>query len=379
MSEVCISCEAAAQQYAARNWPIIFLNGKIPFIKDWTQVASTDPAVIHEWFHEHTRSNVGILTGVRSNLVVIDVDGMDGAASLSSLEATNGPLPRTLTCKTGRGKHLYYQHPKVRVRNSSGGIAKGIDVRGDGGMVVAPPSLHSTGVRYAWLDETAEVAVAPDWLISLVTSEDVHAPEDEGTIPEGKRNDTLHKHAIDLLYAGMQAHDATVALICFNRLKCVPPLPDEEVKALVESAARFVQTHPKKNQSKRRCPLFWLPFYAVDFLSSPDIGVLADYQTGWYLRLLSSAWLRGGVLPDDFESLYRLARADSRKKFRAEMDKVLFEFSPVEVSGKQVLENHSMAGEWGQALLKWTQTKEARGARDEKKQAEQNKIEKAAA
>jgi hypothetical protein len=90
------------------------------------------------WFSTDTDRNVGIVTGAISNIVVLDVDGEQGERSLLSL----GVMPATPTVRTGRGRHLYFRHPGFPVRNSVA-IKPGLDVRGDGGYVVAP-SLRPT-------------------------------------------------------------------------------------------------------------------------------------------------------------------------------------------------------------------------------------------
>lgn len=97
---------------------------------------------------------------------------------------------------------------------------------------------------------------------------------------------------------------------------------------------------------------------------------MTDYQYGWYSRLRDTAWLKAGILPDDFEQLFKLSGAGSRKKFREQMHVALFEFTPTILNGQRVLVNHAMAENWSNALDKWLQTKAARAARDAKQQAE---------
>lgn len=110
---------------------------------------------------------VGLATGERSGVVVIDLDrknGIDGLESLSAL----GDVPETLTARTGSGGlHLYFRHPGIPVKNSAGVLGPGIDVRGDGGYVVLPPSPHRSGGRYEWLN-AAPIAELPPWLLTLL-------------------------------------------------------------------------------------------------------------------------------------------------------------------------------------------------------------------
>ena len=93
-------------------------------------------------------------------------------ASLKKLQAEHGCLPKTVTVKTGKGRHRYFRCGDARIRNSAGRLGKGIDVRGDGGYVVAAGSVHVSGADYRFVDgrglDEIEVARAPRWLLGLV-------------------------------------------------------------------------------------------------------------------------------------------------------------------------------------------------------------------
>jgi len=94
---------------------------------------------------------VAIVTGRLSGLVVLDVDPRHGGdASLAAFEARHGPLPATVESRTGGGgRHFYFRHPGGRCPNRVG-LEPGLDLRGDGGCIVAPPSIHPSGREYAW-------------------------------------------------------------------------------------------------------------------------------------------------------------------------------------------------------------------------------------
>jgi putative DNA primase/helicase len=104
--------------------------------------ATTNESTIRRWWTDEPNANIGIATGAVSGIIVLDVDGEDGEASLAALEREHGPLPETPTVLTGKGRHLYFAHPGVPVPNRVR-VALGLDVRGDGGYVVAPPSIHA--------------------------------------------------------------------------------------------------------------------------------------------------------------------------------------------------------------------------------------------
>ncbi len=112
-----------------------------------------------------THHNVGLRTGAASGFFVLDVDPDSGGdASLADLLAKHGALPRTYTVRTGSGgTHYYWRLPEFPVGNSAKGLGKGLDIRGEGGQVVAPPSVSAKGPYSVAVD--APVAEAPVWLL----------------------------------------------------------------------------------------------------------------------------------------------------------------------------------------------------------------------
>lgn len=127
------------------------------------------------WFATKPERNLGIVTGMLSNVVVLDVDGEEGQQSLRDQGVQ---IPFTPTVKTANGFHYYFQWPGYEVRNFVRQLP-GLDFRGDGGYVVAPPSLHHTGHVYFWEVEPYEpLAPMPAWLLDLLTlkQENGHTP-----------------------------------------------------------------------------------------------------------------------------------------------------------------------------------------------------------
>jgi hypothetical protein len=131
-------------------------------------IGTTDPALIREWWTRFPEGNLGIATGARSGLVVLDVDpARGGAASLADLFPQG--RPRTLMVRTGSGgEHVYFAHPGQRVECRVG-FRPGLDIRADGGLVVAPPSLHRSGERYAYVgDSDTRLALMPAELVAAL-------------------------------------------------------------------------------------------------------------------------------------------------------------------------------------------------------------------
>ena len=175
---------SVALTYAEKGWSVVPLNGKIPILNDWPTRASTDPDQIQAWWGQTPTANVGIATGARSNLLVLDVDpDKGGDESLHALESRYGPLPETIEVVTGNGgRHLYFQYPGYPIASSAGKLGPGLDIRADGGQVVAPPSIHPvTGRSYEWEGahhpDDISPAPVPHWLLRLLTEKgDTPAP-----------------------------------------------------------------------------------------------------------------------------------------------------------------------------------------------------------
>lgn len=146
--------------------------GKHPTPFEWTKVATANLATVAGWWESlNHRLNVSIATGSGSGLFVLDVDGDAGRAALDRLIAEHGSLPQTWTARTGSGgAHFYFKLPVgLDIRNTASALGEHLDIRGEGGQVLAPPSLHRTGHPYAWeagqAPGEAELASAPDWLL----------------------------------------------------------------------------------------------------------------------------------------------------------------------------------------------------------------------
>jgi hypothetical protein len=146
--------------YQARGFAVLPLReaSKLPASPHGLKDASTDVDQLVSWWLECPTFNVGIRTGAVSGIAVLDVDP-EGDASLAELP----PLPHTWSSITPRGRHFYFRHPGREVRNSAGKLGPGLDVRGDGGYVVAPPSIVG-GIEYRWAGDHHKLAPWPSFL-----------------------------------------------------------------------------------------------------------------------------------------------------------------------------------------------------------------------
>ena len=125
--------------------------GKHPRAKGGFKAATTDVRQIQAWWRKWPDADIGIATGALSGLIVIDIDGANGLATLKALVDRHGALPRTAFVKTGRGWHVYLAIPArcERIPCSNGDE---LDIRADGGYCVAPPSVHACGHIYQSCD-----------------------------------------------------------------------------------------------------------------------------------------------------------------------------------------------------------------------------------
>jgi hypothetical protein len=268
-----MSALKAALSYASRGWQVVPLHnpkqgvcscskkncgspGKHPRTEHGLKDGSKDPKQIELWWGKWPDANLGILTGQESGLVVLDVDGTVGKASLQALTEAHGTLPKTLCASTGRtgndgkrkGAHFYFCAPVgVPIRNSAGILGKGLDIRADGGYVVAPPSLHPSGLLYEWLAPMQPLADVPPWMLAKLagTKPTPEVPRAQGEgIAKGGRNQTLTSLAGTMRRRAMTPEAIEAALLKENDARCKPPLPVSEVREIARSVARYEPAAP---------------------------------------------------------------------------------------------------------------------------------------
>jgi Bifunctional DNA primase/polymerase, N-terminal len=189
----------AALAYAAAGWRVFPVHtattggrcscrrascenpAKHPRVEHGLLEATTDTATIRTWWRRWPDANIGVATG--NGLAILDVDGEEGAESLArliadrALDARTVDLFATACVRTGSGgSHYWYATPPdLRVKTQARGLGAGLDVRGDGGYAIVPPSLHATGARYEWL-RRLPLQRLPDWLCVLVRKPEPRRP-----------------------------------------------------------------------------------------------------------------------------------------------------------------------------------------------------------
>jgi hypothetical protein len=208
--------------------------------------ATTDEAKVRHFWTSAPRANIGIATG--RGRIVVDVDGRScGNQTLAALEQKHGQLPATWRAVTGNGVHVYFTSD-MEIRNSVGRVGAGLDVRGDGGFVVAPPSIHISGKRYSWQQapDQTQLAPMPSWLLAAVQqtpSAKTAAPAAtwrelvKQGVGEGRRNDVVTRLAGHLLRREVDALVVFEIMTTWNAVRCRPPLGEDEIAGIVARIA----------------------------------------------------------------------------------------------------------------------------------------------
>ena len=227
--------------------------GKHPWTKNGVKDASSDPDAIGRWSSKFDRGNIGIATGEASRVAVLDIDGPEGEAELAELLTRSAPLPETLTARTGRGRHVYFSSESPLACRK---IAPHIDLKADGGYVVAPPSLHASGRRYEWLNADAPLAPVPEWVYGApevrpaIESPSLDPRLILSGVAEGARDDTLFRYACRLRGLGVDRSEATT-LVLVAAANCDPPFEEAQTVRKVEQAWKH-QTNEAKRLAENR-------------------------------------------------------------------------------------------------------------------------------
>lgn len=225
-------------------------NGKRPSTKNGCKDATTDIHQISEWWDKCPNSNIGIATGrISGGLVVIDLDvdedkGINGYDVLRTWQQENGQFPDSWQSITGRGGyHLFFKDSAANCNRV--GLYDGIDIRGDGGYIVAPPSVHPNGRLYEWEQDPEDFELAP---VNDVVRKFLSGPAADGckkqnfsmseAIPEGKRTSAMISLIGSLKAKGLDETSIRAAVAKENEKKCNPPLTDKELEDTVFPALK---------------------------------------------------------------------------------------------------------------------------------------------
>lgn len=252
--------------YADHGWKVFPLKekDKVPTVK-WADVATTDKDIITSWWTANSAANVGIMTGSKSGLLVLDIDaGHGGETTLTELQNKYGELPQTPVCRTGGGgRHFFFKYADG-TKNTASKIGAGIDTRSEGGYVVGANSLHPSGHFYEWdkehLPSKTQLADAPAWLLKILIDEKPTqqiVTTSEGAYISGQRNNALTSLAGTMRRKNMSEDAIFLALNAENLNRCIPPLPESEVRLIVSSVMRYDPSAAMPLVNKDRVQAEW--------------------------------------------------------------------------------------------------------------------------
>jgi hypothetical protein len=207
---------------------------------------------IQNWINIYPKRDIGVVTGPISQILVLDIDGEDGELSLRGFN-----LPVTWTVKTKRGWHYYFRWTSTldgKVTTKAG-VKPGVDVRGEGGYVVAPPSAGYNGTPYRWhrAPDVTPLAVPPEWLVNLLPAKGSNlqtaneaakssgkswVSESLNGIREGNRNESFTKIAGSLRARGYET-DVIFSLLQ-DKAKAIG-FSEGELRIVCESVGRYAK------------------------------------------------------------------------------------------------------------------------------------------
>lgn len=229
---------AAALKIAGKGKPVFPCKAdKAPYTERGFKDATTHPGRVNAFWNRYPDAKIGMPTGSRSGVFVVDVDRLEALGELPQ------ELPETLTIRTpSGGRHFYFRHVDG-VTNRRGAMPAGIDVRGEGGYVCVPPSPGYT------IEQRAPIADAPEQLLEIIREKparEARQPRpgekidiETGPIPEGGRNNTLASIGGRLRACGFDLDGIEDALLRINAERCTPPLDEPEVRKIAASVARY--------------------------------------------------------------------------------------------------------------------------------------------
>jgi len=233
----------AARQYWRRGWNPIPLRyaSKAPALPEGHGLLGrrATPQELKSFSWE----GVGIVTGSLSGIVVLDIDGDRGQQTM----AENGfNTEFTVIAKTPNGWHHYFKYTDDIARNYIGTVGPGVDIKSNGGYVVAPPSVHPSGEKYKWADdaspEEVELADPPMWMRERASAAgNFSTPWDFGGAVwgEGVRNTNMASLAGTMFSRGFGYSSVLSICSSVNRENCEPPMQDAEVREVVDKIARY--------------------------------------------------------------------------------------------------------------------------------------------
>jgi KaiC/GvpD/RAD55 family RecA-like ATPase len=234
-----------ALTYASWGWKVIPVvpNGKIPATAHGVKDATDDPDKITDWWTRNPNMNIGVAAGETSGIIVYDIDPRNGGDNSWEIWLeNNGGVPDGVMALTAGGGQHYIAEYEQGVRSCK--LKQGIDLLSDGRYFVAYPSTIE-GRSYQWeassdpFDGVKPFKIPPKWKDAMIDQRLDKPTSSIGGLIQGDRNNGLTSLAGAMRHLGMQENEILQAITVVNDTRCVPPLPDSEVRQIVRSVSRY--------------------------------------------------------------------------------------------------------------------------------------------
>ena len=266
------SLQSEALIYAQNNFKIFPLkvNSKSEqVLKSWKEEATNDINQVTKWWLTNTQYNIGLKTG--SGLIVIDIDCKNGKNGLEQIKPFLADFPKTRIAKTCHGGYHFYYKVDREVRNYVN-LLDGVDVRGDGGYVLAPPSIVDDK-SYTWVNDL-QIANANDAVYKLLERDKlqvVNHLSSATVIQQGVRNETLFRLGCMMQAKGMSDESIEASLEIENMKRCNPPLSKKELASIIKS---IITRYDKPESNYEEYKVTWvsaLEMSKQSITENPDI------------------------------------------------------------------------------------------------------------
>jgi len=282
-----------AIKYLKQGFSIIPIEpkGKVPLIS-WTEFKKRQPTAdeVNDWFSKWPDMNIGIVTGDLSGIAVIDIDSEEALVFAKSKGLPNGPM-----AKSGKGHHFYCRQKDGLRGFQNLDDLPSIDLRAEGNIIVASPSIHQSGHKYCWVSgypfKKSELPEVPEWIISKNSGKKITIKSFNGG-GEGVRNNTLTSLVGQMFKKGMTKAQVLKKASELNQ-ENKPPMDDTEVQTIVNSIEKAEfnsiansNTMVIKKKYKTIDQLITLKLAEVDW-------VWENYLAKGYITLLSG-WPKAG-------------------------------------------------------------------------------------
>ncbi len=299
-----------AKEYISHGWFVFPCRGKIPATPHGFKDAIKDENKVESFFNTH--KNIAIVTGSVSGIFVVDIDvkdGKQGDKSLGELIMQHGDFPETLISKTwSGGQHIFFRYPKDKIIKCKIDVVKAIDIRGDGGYIIAAPS-RIKGKSYKWqipIDDIM-IADAPEWLLNLCEdkyeSNEVDLSSNTSKITKD-RHRTLLLMAVKMRKMGFDYNSIYTNLIDINRKRCVPPKSEKEINNISKDVSKYEESNNINE------PLTDVWNSSLFYEKSGDDIKYCDALGGWYV------WDGKRWKHDESYEIMRLAKSTVKHIFQ---------------------------------------------------------------